>query len=70
MKGRGVPYLKSNRRGDELLTILVEIPRDLSDDQRRLLRELAETMSNQENGISDHDKSWLGKIKDALAGDE
>ena len=70
LKDRGVPYLKSNRRGDELLTILVEIPRNLTDDQRRLLRELAETMSNQENGISDHDKSWLGKIKDALAGDE
>ena len=41
IKGQGVPHLgRQNRRGDELITVRVATPEDLSDRQRELLEEL------------------------------
>ena len=69
LKGKGVPHLRSNRRGDQLVNVVVNIPRSLSDEQRQLFQELSETMgdtdSNDENG-----KGWFGKIKDAFVSPE
>jgi len=36
--------LRSNRRGDEVLTVRVAVPDRLTEKQRKLLEELAETM--------------------------
>jgi molecular chaperone DnaJ len=41
LKGEGVPYPKGQRRGDLLVEVKVVIPRDLNDQQRHLLQELA-----------------------------
>lgn len=38
MKGQGVPYLKSNSRGDHYVRIKVKIPSKLSSKQKELLR--------------------------------
>ena len=67
LKGRGVPHLKSTRRGDQLVQVIVETPKSLTEEQRGLLQQLAASL---ENGESDHDKGWFGKIKDAFASDE
>lgn len=65
IRNKGVPFLRSNRRGDQIVTIRVEIPTSLSGEQERLFVELAETMD--ENGAPT--KGILGKVKDALTGD-
>ena len=46
LRGKGLPDARSTRTGDELVQILVEIPRKLSDRQRELLREFAATEDN------------------------
>ncbi|MBF8267637.1 MAG: chaperone protein DnaJ [Dehalococcoidia bacterium] len=62
IKGRGVPYAVKGKRGDHLVVVNVVTPRSLDENQRRLLEELAQTLSNG----SKEDKGWLGKIKDTL----
>jgi molecular chaperone DnaJ len=65
MKGKGVPRLRSNSRGDQLVIINVEVPKRLSNEQRQLFEKLAKSMGSevrpQERGILD----WL---KEALGG--
>jgi molecular chaperone DnaJ len=73
LRGKGLPDARSARVGDELVQILVEIPRKLTDRQRDLLREFAQT----EEGPSDVDrhaampqrKSFLDKLKDVFVGE-
>ena len=75
LKGKGVPHLGArNRRGDQLVTIVVETPRSLSDDQRTLLEALSESMGDDGSGpgtdADTDDKGWFNKLKDSLAGTE
>ena len=41
IKGKGLPSLGSNRRGDQVVSVRVKTPTELSDRQLQLLRELA-----------------------------
>ncbi|HUF53491.1 MAG TPA: molecular chaperone DnaJ [Dehalococcoidia bacterium] len=61
LKGKGIPRLQTGGRGDLLVRAMVITPTDLTDEQKELLRQLAESM-----GTPVSDKSLLGKIKDAL----
>jgi molecular chaperone DnaJ len=71
LKGRGIPHLGSkNQRGDHQVSIVVEVPKSLSDEQRMLLERLALTFSDRGAAPSKDGKSWLGKIKDTLGGSE
>lgn len=64
MKGKGIPHLNSNRRGDHLVRILVWTPTKLSEKERRLVQQLAEC----EGMIPPRgDKSFFNKIKDAFS---
>ena len=65
LKNKGVPHLRSNRRGDQIVTVRVEIPRSLSDDQRQLFAALSESMGDEGVGS----KGLFDKFKDALTGD-
>lgn len=40
LKGRGVPHLRREGRGDHLVTVSVEVPKKLSKKQKKLLEEL------------------------------
>lgn len=42
IKGQGVPYLGRNTRGDQLVKIVVDVPRKLSREQKRLIEQLGE----------------------------
>jgi molecular chaperone DnaJ len=44
LRNKGVPHLRHNGRGDELVLVRVAIPTKLSRDQKRLLRELGDTL--------------------------
>ena len=68
LKGKGVPHLRSRQRGDQLVEIVVEVPRSLTEEQQELLERLAASLSDYEP--AGDDKSWFGKFKDAFAGDD
>ncbi len=70
IKGKGVPHLHGNRRGDLLVTVDVRVPGSLDNRQQELLRELAESFaqSNGKGGSSgDDDKGLFDKIKEVLS---
>lgn len=45
IRGEGLPDIRTGRKGDELICIAVEIPKNLTGDQKKLLREFAKTES-------------------------
>jgi molecular chaperone DnaJ len=42
LRGRGVPHLERRSRGDLLVTVVVEVPTELGEEEEELLRRLAE----------------------------
>jgi len=50
LKGKGVPDLRSGRRGDEIVRIIVETPRNLSRRQKELLEQFE--AAGEESGRS------------------
>ena len=65
LKGKGVPHLRTNRRGDQLVAVVVETPKSLSEEQRRLFEELSDALSSPDQ--SGNGKGIFDKIKDAFA---
>jgi molecular chaperone DnaJ len=67
LREKGVPFLRSSGRGDQLITIKVVIPKKLTDEQRHLMQQLAKSMPREGliNKEKD-DKGFFGRIKDAL----
>ena len=63
LKGKGVPRLRSNGRGDQLVVINLEVPTHLSTEQRQLFEKLARSLGSevkpQERGILDRVKDFL-----------
>ena len=71
LKGRGLPDARGGRTGDLIVQALVEIPKKLTDRQRDLLRQFAET---EDGGDHHRDampqrKNWLDKLKSMISGD-
>lgn len=65
LRGKGVPFLRQNGRGDQVILTHVVVPKKLTERQRKLFEELAETMEREKPGTS-KDESFFGRIKDAL----
>lgn len=61
MKGLGIPYPGGNGRGDQYVTVNVEIPKNLTQKQRESLMKFAEE-TNEKN--YNQQKKWSAKIKD------
>jgi molecular chaperone DnaJ len=67
LKAKGMPDPHSRRKGDLLVQLMIEVPRNLTPRQEELLRELAEL---EMKNVSPHQKSFFEKIKDYFATDE
>lgn len=67
LKGRGLPDIRSYRNGDQVVQILVEIPKKLTEKQKILLREFAGT---EDEKVMPQKKSFLDKLKDKIKGDD
>ncbi|TYQ12910.1 UNVERIFIED_CONTAM: molecular chaperone DnaJ [Acetivibrio alkalicellulosi] len=63
LKGKGIPFLRGGGRGDQYVTVNVEVPRKLNDKQKEVLREFAELIGDE---LHEQRKSFFEKMKDAL----
>ena len=61
MKGRGIPAGRSGTRGDQYVTVIVEVPKNLSAKQREILENFADE-SNEKN--YNQRKKFTDKLKD------
>lgn len=70
LREKGVPFLQGTGRGDQLVNLRVTIPRKLSEEQRKLLQELARTMPREQIGKpgdkETDDKGFFSRLKDVL----
>ena len=73
LRGRGIPRLRSDGsnsgRGDQMVYVQVETPIDLTEQQRKLFEELAETLG-RENVPRTGGRGLWSKMADFLSGDE
>ncbi len=60
LKGRGLPSLRSGRRGDQHVQVFIEVPKKLSKQQTELLKQYAET---EQVDVTPQRKSFLDKLK-------
>jgi len=65
MKGKGVPRLRRNGRGDQLVILSVEIPRSLTSAQRDLFEQLSKTMGTE---ALPQEMSLVDKLKELFGG--
>lgn len=63
LKGKGLPDLRSRRPGDELIQVLIEIPKKLTEKQKNILREFAAT---EDGSVLPQRKSFLDKLKETF----
>ena len=52
LKGKGIPILRHNGKGNQLVKLLLVTPQKLNKQQRRLFQELAESLSSDREGKS------------------
>jgi molecular chaperone DnaJ len=64
LRGKGVPYVRDTRRGDEVVIVNVAVPTSLNERQRELLQELGATLGSD---ITPQDgRGFMDRIKSAL----
>jgi molecular chaperone DnaJ len=63
LKGKGVPFLRENRRGDLQVRLHVMIPSDLNREQKDLFRKLDASFRKTQNADA---KSIFAKVKEAF----
>jgi molecular chaperone DnaJ len=67
ISGQGMPNVRGGRRGELLVQVLVETPRNMTKRQEELLRELAEL---DHKNVSPARKSFVDKVKEFFSPDE
>ena len=65
LRDKGVPEIHKSSRGDQLVTVNVNIPTNLDSKQKQLLDELGKTMGTE---IKIQERSFFDKLKDVLGG--
>ena len=64
LRDKGVPHLRRDGRGDELVLIRVSTPTELTKEQKRLIKELGETLDPET--IWEEKTSFLDDLKELL----
>jgi molecular chaperone DnaJ len=67
LRGKGVPDLRGGDRGDQLVTVQVVVPRQLTDSQRELFNELASSLG-KEVTQQPNNRGFFDRVKDVLLG--
>jgi molecular chaperone DnaJ len=68
--GKGIPRLRGSGRGQLGITLLIQTPTRIDDEQRDLLRQLAELRdeTRPEVTVQKHSRGVFGRLRDAFAG--
>ena len=73
VKGKGVPHIHSNRRGDLIVIVSLTVPTKLTKEQQLLLQQLdasfrpsSKTKQSEESGIDENEKGIFDRLKDKL----
>lgn len=61
IKGQGLPDIRTKRNGDELVQIMVEIPKKLNSQQEELLKQFAQT---EDKNVLPKTKGFFEKLKE------
>jgi molecular chaperone DnaJ len=61
--GIGLPDIRTNRRGDQIIRVLIEIPHKLNERQEELLRQFAET---EDKNVLPQSRGFIEKLKSFL----
>lgn len=64
LRGKGVPFLRHSGRGDQVVTVHVRTPTNLTAQQKKLLRELGESLGYEVT--PQETRSFFEKVKDAF----
>jgi molecular chaperone DnaJ len=62
LRGRGVPFLRRNGRGDQLIVAQVVVPTELTEEQTELFQQLANTLGRE--AIPQKEKGFLDMLGD------
>ncbi len=65
IKGEGLPDLRNGRKGDQLVQVLIEVPKKLTEKQKTLLKEFA---GMEEAHQMPQKKGFLDKLKGVISG--
>jgi molecular chaperone DnaJ len=65
MRGKGVPFVRGNGRGDQLVVLNVEIPKSLNKEQRQLFEQLSKSLGTD---ARPQEQSFFDWLKDTLGG--
>lgn len=65
VRNKGVPFLRGNGRGDQLVVLNVEIPKHLNVEQRQLFEQLAKSLGSE---VRPQERGFLDWLKETLGG--
>lgn len=65
MRGMGLPSMGGGPRGDEIVKVVVEVPRKLTSEQKRLLKEFDGNYEPQSHPLRDAFRSLLKRLRGA-----
>lgn len=65
LRKKGIPYLRGEGRGDQLVTVYVATPKKLTPEQRQLFEELGKTLGKEV--IPQGEKGFFDRLKDVLS---
>jgi molecular chaperone DnaJ len=67
LKGKGLPDIRSYRNGDELVQVMIEVPKKLTERQRQLLKEFSDL---EDVAVMPQRKGFMEKLKQMFTGDD
>jgi molecular chaperone DnaJ len=65
IRSKGVPFLRGNGRGDQLVVLNVDIPKHLNAEQRQLFEQLAKSLGSE---VRPQERGFLDWLKETLGG--
>ena len=63
LKGKGFPYINGRGRGDQIVRVAVEVPKNLTGEQKKILKSFEEATGD---GNYQKRKGFFEKLKDAF----
>ena len=63
MRGKGVPHLRSNGRGDQMVIVNISIPTTVSNEQRELFEQLGKSLGTE---VIPQERGFIDKLRDVL----